>query len=96
MSDRAKSTMGTLAYYAAVVTVAILLFTKAVGAGEILSEIKGLREDLNEIKTSIKDDRKEVKQVLADILSDNRKMERRIEILELSGNRRLNSNEIPE
>ena len=95
MSDRAKSTMGTLAYYAAVVTVAILLFTKAVGAGEILSEIKGLREDLNEIKTSIKDDRKEVKQVLADILSDNRKMERRIEILELSGNRRLNSNEIP-
>jgi len=95
MSDRAKSTMGTLAYYAAVVTVAILLFTKAVGAGEILSEIKGLREDLNEIKTSIKDDRNEVKQVLADILSDNRKMERRIEILELSGNRRLNSNESP-
>lgn len=82
MSDRAKSTIGSLAYYAAVVTVGILLFTKAVGAGEILHEIKGLREDLNEIKLTIADDRKVAAQIMQDIKNDHRKLERRIEILE--------------
>ena len=83
MSDRAKSTIGTLAYYAAVVTVGVLLFTKAVGAGEILHEIKGLREDLNEIKKTINDDRKDLRNAVNEILADNRKLERRVEVLEL-------------
>jgi hypothetical protein len=74
--------MGTLAYYAAVVTVAILLFTKAVGAGEILHEIKGLRVDLNEIKHTINEDRTDIKRVVSDILAEHRKLERRVEILE--------------
>jgi len=82
MSERAKSTIGTLAYYAAVVTVGILLFTKAVGAGEILHEIKGLREDLNEIKETIDEDRKLSAQVMQELKSDQRKLERRVEILE--------------
>lgn len=82
MSDRAKSTIGSLAYYAAVVTVGILLFTKAVGAGEILHEIKGLREDLNEIKHTVTEERNDTKKVLGEIMSDQRKLERRIEILE--------------
>lgn len=82
MSDRAKSTIGTLAYYAAVVTVGVLLFTKAVGAGEILHEIKGLREDLNEIKVTIAEDRKVAAQVMQELKSDQRKLERRVEILE--------------
>jgi len=82
MSDRAKSTMGNLAYYAAVVTVAILIFTKAVGAGEILHEIKGLRVDLNDIKLTMKE-----------IQEDQRKLERRVDVLETSDSRRLNNYE---
>ena len=93
MSDRAKSTIGSLAYYAAVVTVAILLFTKAVGAGEILHEIKGLREDLNEIKVTIAEDRKVTSQVMQEIKEDQRKLERRVEILESVDTRRLNGYE---
>tara|TARA_R110000868_G_scaffold176979_2_gene415127 strand:- start:386 stop:652 length:267 start_codon:yes stop_codon:yes gene_type:complete len=82
VSDRAKSTLGTLSYYAAVATVAVLLFTKAVGAGEILHEIKGLREDLNEIKKTISDDRKDLRNAVNEILADHRKLERRVDVLE--------------
>ena len=82
MSDRAKSTIGSLSYYAAVVTVGILLFTKAVGAGEILHEIKGLREDLNEIKVTIGEGRKASTQIMQEIRDAHRKLERRVEILE--------------
>ena len=91
MSDRAKSTMGTLAYYAAVVTVGILLFAKAIGAGEILHEIKGLREDLNELKHTINEDRTDIKRVVSEILAEHRKLERRVEILETVDPRRLNN-----
>lgn len=93
MSDKAKSTVGTLAYYAAVVTVGVLLFTKAVGAGEILHEIKGLREDLNEIKVTISEDRKATSQVMQELKNDQRKLERRVEILESIDSRRLNGYE---
>lgn len=93
MSDRAKSTIGTLAYYAAVVTVGVLLFTKAVGAGEILHEIKGLREDLNEIKMTIAEDRKMTSQIIQEIKEGQRKLERRVEILEASDARRFNGYE---
>jgi uncharacterized protein (DUF3084 family) len=100
MSDKAKSTLGSLSYYAAVATVAVLLFTKAVGAGEILGEIKALRGDLNAVKTDISNVRAQIDRnrlereaAFKEILGEYRKLEHRVELLEMLDTRKLNTYE---
>ena len=89
MSHEAKQTAGQMAKWTAITTLLVILFTKAIGAGEILQEIKGLRVDLNgvkaevsEVKDMIEVNRKEREAALKELSAEQRKLERRVEILE--------------
>ena len=76
-----------MAKWTAITTLLVILFTKAIGAGEILQEIKGLRIDLNGVKTEVSEvkdmieaNRKEREAALKELSAEQRKLERRVEL----------------
>lgn len=95
MSHEAKATAGQAAKWTAIVTLLVILLTKAVGAGEILHEVKGLRGDLDQLKVLIQRNRDErirdFKELVGEqnkLGEEHRKLERRVEILEFHGDPR--------
>ena len=88
MSHKAKATAGQAAKWTAIVTLLVILFTKAVGAGEILQEVKGLRGDLDQLKILIERNRDERIRDFKELVGEHRKLERRVELLEYKGDER--------
>ena len=89
MSREAKQTAGQMAKWTAIVTLLVILFTKAVGAGEILHEVRtirvdigGIKNDIEGVKTLIEKNKAERDAAIKELSAEHRKLERRVEILE--------------
>jgi len=83
MSDRQASMRGWAAYAGILLTLLSGLVLWSMRAGEIIHEVKGLREDINEIKHQVSEDRHEVKEALKELSGHHRDLERRVEVLEV-------------
>jgi hypothetical protein len=83
MSDSLKRSLWWIPYLATCVGAFWFVIQTSVAGGEILHEIKGLRYDVNAIKSTMVHDREDMLKVLRDMQTAQRMLERRVEILEL-------------
>jgi hypothetical protein len=96
MSDRSKTAISWVAVIGLSFSIlggCWVVASTLLSGGEILHEIKGLREDVTEIKASVNADRMETRKTLSEIISDQRKLERRVEVLEIFDSRHANGYE---
>ena len=76
MSDRQASMRGWVAHAGLLLTILGVLVTVSMKAGEVLHEMKALREQLTE-------DRSETRNAIKDLSVHHRDLERRVEVLEV-------------
>mgnify|MGYP007003535125 CR=1 FL=1 len=90
MSERQANMRGWAAYAGILLTLLSGLVIWSMKAGEIIHEVKGLRDDLKEIKLQVVEDRREVKEALKDLSTNHRELERRVEVLEVHDSQHWN------
>ena len=83
MSDRQANMRGWAAYAGILLTLLTSLAWGSMRVGELLHEVRGIREDMNDIKIQVSEDRREVKEALKEVGKSHRELERRVEILEV-------------